>query len=412
MIKRHSVILCFFTLCTAAWAQTVASQDTIQVPDTIVVAAKPIAGTIELHDTTVIAIPDSVPRAEIIQPQIPKDYWKTMLRKGKLNVYDEKIEYPTFLQFCLGIYRWADKTFNTYDTDYVVGTGKRFKVMIRNDNWLDSYIYNGKQDANISRLTLASNVSANLGAYISYMAVSIGYSFDLGKIFGGKPVSQNKFEYNFSCALFNVDVYYFKNQSSCIRRFDEYNGGKAISEHFPGLTLKAYGVDAFYFFNNKKYSQGAAYNFSKYQLRSAGSFIAGLSISHRDTKLDFSKLSEPLIDYIMIYKPMLLNAQFEFKYNTFCLLLGYGYNWVFHKNWLFNITAYPAIGFMHTFETSVDGKGERFSLNLIGKLALVRNCGNFFYGLQAKAQGFWYHSQSYNFVSSVENVMVNIGFRF
>ena len=57
------------------------------------------------------------------------DYWKRQLRSGKLDLNDESIVYPSFLQMCVNIYRWGDRTFNSYDPDYVVGTGKRCKAL-------------------------------------------------------------------------------------------------------------------------------------------------------------------------------------------------------------------------------------------------------------------------------------------
>ena len=43
------------------------------------------------------------------------DYWKQQLMKGKLDLNDESIRYPSFLQMCVNLYRWGDRTFNSYD---------------------------------------------------------------------------------------------------------------------------------------------------------------------------------------------------------------------------------------------------------------------------------------------------------
>ena len=253
------------------------------------------------------------------------DYWKRQLRSGKLDLNDESIVYPSFLQMCVNIYRWGDRTFNSYDPDYVVGTGKRCKALVKNEEWMDSYAmrFPGKKS-----LSMISNVSINFGAYVSYMALSVGYSGEVNRLFDGRGTGQRKLEFQFTCALLAADGYWVKNTGGTnIKRFGDYNGGQWVNEAFPGLVRESYGADIYYFFNHRKYSQGAAYSFSKLQKRSAGSMIAGLTISHQNVGLDFAKLPAgmevELPDERTVYK---------FKYNDICFLLGYGYNWVFKPN--------------------------------------------------------------------------------
>ena len=117
------------------------------------------------------------------------DYWKRQLRSGKLDLNDESIVYPSFLQMCVNIYRWGDRTFNSYDPDYVVGTGKRCKALVKNEEWMDSYAmrFPGKKS-----LSMISNVSINFGAYVSYMALSVGYSGEVNRLFDGRGTGHRK----------------------------------------------------------------------------------------------------------------------------------------------------------------------------------------------------------------------------
>ena len=333
------------------------------------------------------------------------DYWKRQLRSGKLDLNDESIVYPSFLQMCVNIYRWGDRTFNSYDPDYVVGTGKRCKALVKNEEWMDSYAmrFPGKKS-----LSMISNVSINFGAYVSYMALSVGYSGEVNRLFDGRGTGQRKLEFQFTCALLAADGYWVKNTGGTnIKRFGDYNGGQWVNEAFPGLVRESYGADIYYFFNHRKYSQGAAYSFSKLQKRSAGSMIAGLTISHQNVGLDFAKLPAgmevELPDDRTVYR---------FKYNDYCFLLGYGYNWVFKPNWLFNISVLPSIGYKHCFRDNIDGYDDIFSVNIKGKMGLVHNHKKFFYGMCLKLDGHWYKSSNYSFFNSVESMSLIVGYRF
>ena len=372
-------------------------------------------GTMQAQDVDVPLAPtDSIDFADVreadsvVQEKVQSrggDYWKQQLRKGKLDLNDETIEYPSFLQLCVNIYRWGDRTFNSYDPEYVVGTGHRCKAFAKNEEWMDSYAmrFPGRKD-----IVMISNVSANLGAYVSYMAVSLGYTGEVNRWFGGHGTGQKKLEFQFTCALLAAEAYYSKNSGGTnIKRFGDYDNGKWLSVRFPGLIRESYGVDAYYFFNHKKYSQGAAYSFSKYQRKSAGSMIAGITVSHQNVGLDFMQLTEDMRPQLPFDKMV-----YRFKYNDYCFLLGYGYNWVFKPNWLFNISVLPSIGFKHCFRDNIDGYGNIFSVNIKGKMGVVYNHSRFFYGLAMKMDGHWYKSRNYSFFNSIESAAFTVGYRF
>lgn len=335
-----------------------------------------------------------------------KGYWKKALLKGKLDLKDETIVYPRFVKFCVDVYNWADRTFNTYDPDYVVGTGKRWKVMVKNDNWVDNY------DLHFPKATpirILSDVCCNIGASVAYMAVSGGYMFDVDNIFGGNPITHKKWDFNFSCALICADLYYASNTgSTSIRRFGDYKGGAWINHPLHDMRSESYGADIYYFFNNKRYSQGAAYNFSKIQKRSAGSLIAGLTISSQDVSLDFSNLPNSMIAVLPEYD----NLQYRFRYYDYCFLLGYGYNCVIGKHWLFNISALPSIGFKHCLMNSEEGENNMFSANIKAKMSFVYNHKQLFAGFLGKMDMHWYSSKRYNFFNSIEYFNFCAGWRF
>lgn len=369
------------------------------------------APSIEMPDyadgTTVQAVDSLLPTDSVIEmrKKQSRDYWKEQLMKGKLNIYDESIQYPSFLQFCVDVYRWGDRVFNSYDPDYVVGTGYKFKTFIKNEEWLESYMMRFPDKTSVA---MATNISVNMGAYVSYMAVSLGYSQELNSFLGNANKGQTKLAFQFNCSRFAAEFYYYKNSGGTnIHRLGQYKDGHWFSEQFPGLSMESYGVDVYYFFNNKKYSHGAAYSYSKIQKRSAGSMIAGVTISHQNVGIDFNSLSD-------ILKTQLPEDRmtYRFKYNDYCFLLGYGYNWVFHNNWLFNVSVLPSIGFKHCFADNIDGGGNIFSVNFKGKLGLVRNTKRFFYGMGFHVDGHWYRSENYWLTNTIWSLTLTAGFRF
>ncbi len=312
---------------------------------------------------------------------------------------------PAFLKFCVKVYKWADKTFNSYDPEYVTGTGRKWKARLLSDNWVDSYYFNpGKK---LSMRT-ASNIYSNLGAYIQFMAVSVGYSIDMNNLFGHTGANHRKFEFNFNCARFNIELHYWENTGGTfIRTFGNYNNGHLIKKRFDGTDINVLGINAYYFFNNKKYAMGAAYNFSKFQKKSAGTAILGFSYNALNQSVDLNKLPSELEPYLT-----LAPNRYRFHYNTYALMSGYSFNWVWNRHFLFNISAFPGIGFTHVAADSHSGNAKLFTISMTGLGSLTYNNGDFFVCAVAKLYGNWYRSNDYTFFSSVENAQLSIGLRF
>lgn len=333
-----------------------------------------------------------------------RNWWK-LLKAGKLNIADTTVQYPRFLKFCVDTYNWADRVFNSYDTTYVQGTGKRWKARILSDTWVDSYYLNPHKQMPIRMM---SDPYVNAGAYLQYMAVSVGYSLDLSNIIGNRPAFHKKLEYSFNCARFNVEGHYWGNTGGTyIRTFPEFKNNHLIKEAFSGVSLKSFEICGYYFFNNRKFSMGAAYNFSKFQRKSAGTALIGVLYSDLDISLDFTKLPDKLKPFLTLEEKGYL-----FHYRSYSLMGGYSFNWVLSPKWLFNITAMPAIGFTNTYEDSIEGNSRLLALIIKGQGSLTYNIKNYFICAVAKIDGNWYRSRHYSFFSSVENAQLSIGVRF
>lgn len=333
------------------------------------------------------------------------DWWWTRLRAGTLHLADTSIIYPRFLGFCVNVYNWADRVFNSYDEQYVRGTGKRWKASIVNDNWLDSYAmdFHGK-----TPIWMLSDPYCTAGPYLQYMAVSVGYAMDLTNIIGNRPLLHKRWDFAFTCARFYAEAFYGKNTGGTyLRRFGKYNGGHLIRKYLPGVSFETYSLTAYYFFNNRRYSQGAVYAFSKLQVRSAGSWIAGISISNHDIDINFSSLSPNMLHYLGSS-----DYKYRFHYNDFAIVFGYGYNAVLGRGFVFNITAAPSVGFKHCFRDCSGGRRDMWSVNIMGRMGVAYNLGNFYAGARARMDGHWFRGSEYNFFNSIEAVSLVAGVRF
>ena len=346
----------------------------------------------------------SLPK-DSVGPQTDTDRnWWYLFKKGKLSMSDPTVQWPKFLGFCVKVYNWGDRVFSSTDHDYVVGTGKKWRARIINDNWADSYYMKISKKFNS---IMSTPFHVLWGASLQYMAVSYTYSLDVSHMWTGSPINYKKQEFGFNCARFSADGYYYSNSATYIRTFGDYNNKRPFKEPFSGIDMQIFGIDAYYFFNGYKYSQGAAYNFSKIQKKSQGCLMAGIAYCNQNISLDFSKLPADLIPYLDMS-----DLYYRFHYNDYNILVGYGYNCVISPRWLYNITVIPGVGFNHCYEDSVEGSAKLFSVSGRAMTSFTYNSGNWFAGLQGKIRGNWYQSNRISLFNAVESVVLSGGIRF
>ena len=116
-------------------------------------------------------------------------------------------------------------------------------------------------------------------------------------------------------------------------------------------------------------------------------------------KVDFSDLP----DEMKVYLPGNEEDKYHYHYHyrVYSFMFGYAYNWVFRRNWLFNITIAPSLGLNHSYDDSVDGYRNMPSFDMRGRIGLVRNTKKFFYGLQLIFDAHLYHQCRLPFLKSI-----------
>lgn len=338
-----------------------------------------------------------------ISNDIKRD-WITLIRGGKYNVNDSTISYPKFIKFCVDTYLWADRLFNSYDPAWVSGTGKRGKVRLLSDNWSDVYDFRFADNP----LLLTSSLYCNLGVQANYSILSISYSFDMNSFFSGRKSQHRKFGFNVNTARLFAEAYYWENEGqTTIHKVGNEYGKNFNDVSFSGLSFRATGVMAFYIFNNLKFSFGAAYNLSKYQLKSAGSWLAGLSGTFYKSHFDFTKLPHDVSDALQF--PF---NDYSLNYNAVNVLGGYSYNWVCNPHFLFNTTTMPGIGMSFSFSDSTIGNKKLFSSSVRQMLSLTYYNRQYFLTGSGIFHGNLLPHNELAFLSGIINFQVSTGVRF
>ena len=319
---------------------------------------------------------------------------------------DSIAEWGKFPRFCVNTYRWGDKFFNGYDTTYVKGTGYKFNVKLTSDSWVDAYNFELPND---KRIFMRGDPSSSLGIYLSYLAVSVGYDMNLSKIFGGIDRSRERWRFGFNCSLLAAEVYYSRNDvGTTITRFGDKHHPQKYDQPFNGVNNNTWGLDAYYFFNHKEYSEAAAFSYSRVQIKSQGSFHTGLSIYAQ--KLDFNFSSLP-IDMKSQLPSGWLGYRYHVNTNNYALRFGYGYNWVFARGWLLGVSESPVIGIRHGF---INSDTEKVSLSIYNRLkaAVVWNSGRWFAGINGRFDVAILSDKESVYAGGVGSVEAVIGCRF
>lgn len=331
-----------------------------------------------------------------------RGYWFRALKHGKVDFTGGTIQYPKFIKFCYNAYKWGDRAFNSYDTAYVRSTGKNWKLILMSNQWLDSY--SGKPFDNVESV-LHSHLTANVGARLSFMAVSVGYTVSITNLIQREKVSE-KLDFSFTCARFTAEAFYYNYRGKTEVLLMPKGEPRERIHDFTGLHRTTYGLSAYYFFNNRRYAQAAAYCFSKYQRRSAGSLLAGFNIKHYDMKIKVDELPPENAEYIDEQSAP------RFLYNDYCLMVGYGHNWVLGRKWLLNLTATPSVGYRQMLETQVEDRASAWSVNMRARIGAVYNLNRYFVGMQGSIDAHRYHSEKHRYIYTIYDFTLLAGIRF
>jgi hypothetical protein len=124
-------------------------------------------------------------------------------------------------------------------------------------------------------------------------------------------------------------------QGLFLKNESDFKQLKANENYYLQNNLQAltFGCNAYYVFNYKRYAHTAPYNYTTSQLKSAGSFITGLTYEYFDLKND-SGIIHPLLKYEFDSTLNFNSANSHY----YTLNFGYGYTFVIKNNFYISPT--------------------------------------------------------------------------
>ena len=307
------------------------------------------------------------------------------------------------------------KQINAIDTNYISPNLYNLAFMLEHSTWYEHYQLGTNQNNLIQKLNFSPNLGTKMGIYFGWRWIFLGYTFDVEDLFGenkNKP-KKKEMSLNIYSSKFGMDLYYRKTGSDFKLRSQEgFNLDEQIKNiQFDGLQSNIIGLNAYWIFNHKKFSYPAAYSQSTNQRKRAGSFLAGFSYSRHKILFDHNKLPDPMKEN--------LNPQLQFnkiKYSDYSLGFGYGYNWVFAKNWVSNLSLLPGIGFKKSKIDDNDFKDEHWikdiNFNLITRAGVVYNNSKYFAGASLVMHTYDYRKPNLSVTNSFGTLRIYAGFNF
>lgn len=333
-----------------------------------------------------------------------KGNWVDQLIATGFHINDPRIKYPKFAKWLVKVYNWGDKTFNSYNSEYVIGTGRNWKAITKNDTWMRTYVMHFSDN---TLMHISSKLYDDIGVNVNFMAVSLGYTFNVNKWIGDRTKRQ-RIDFSFTSSLFSASFTSQKvNGGAIIRKFGDYKEGSHLSYDFNDIDIDNTNFDIYYFFNHNKYSQAAAYCYSKYQLKSAGSWVIGFNYLRQRIHMDFAGLPPDMLAAIPS-----IERQYDFSHRDYNILWGYARNWVLKPRvWLINLTVLPSIGYKHSSESSRSMR-DLVSTNIEALGAVVYNHDWLFATLSGRFNGYFNFGKSYTFFNSTQILTASVGVRF
>ncbi len=210
---------------------------------------------------------------------------------------------------------------------------------------------------------ILTDISTSLGIKVGYRGLSASFSLP---VWGDKSTNislrsmSNRFCLNFRWHKFKTDYPRIKFSGNMVTR-DPTTGDFDYSELYEfeldekmelddPINIQTMVFDGFYIFNYKKFSYAAAYNQKMYQVRSAGSLVAGLMCYYSDFKFNSSRNA----DFIITMGDIGRLRQYQVN-----LGVGYSYNFVPCKGWLLNATVMPTVSVVNRTKVNYYGSNAK-----------------------------------------------------
>lgn len=311
--------------------------------------------------------------------------------------------------------RKVGKEFNAVDTTFISPNLYNLAFMLEHSCWYEYYRLGSNSNNGEQSISFSPNANFKLGVYFGWRWIFLGYSFDVKDLFGGHKNKAKKTEMalNLYSSKFGVDLYWRKTGSDF--KIRSYNGFQLNTPtknmDFNGFQSKIKGLNAYWIFNYKRFSYPAAYSQSTNQRKSAGSLMAGFSYSQHNISFDYDKLPTEMRD--QLHNALLFK---KVKYSDYSLCLGYGYNWVFAKNWVSNLSLLPAIAYKKSKINDTPQPHTHWikdiNFDLITRASIVYNNSKYFAGAALVMHTYDYRKEDFSLTNTFGTLRVYVGLNF
>ncbi len=308
------------------------------------------------------------------------------------------------------------REFNNIDTAYIEPQHYRFSAMMQSTYMFEWYRIKSKSGQTIS---FAPETRIKVGPYVSWSLLLLGYSIDLAYISANK---KREIDMSIYSSMIGVDLFYQRSGHDYnIRYVDLGDDDLRLEETIPfgGLGVSITGINVSYVLNHRKFSYPAAFSQSTCQRRSAGTVILGMGYTRHSLSMDTERLKNTLEPYDVY--PYLDNDLFfnSIDYTDVAFSGGYAYNWVFSKNWLFNVTLSASLAYKHSTGDYImdalifkDFSFSNMNFDGVGRFGLVWNNSNWFFGANGVVHSYNYKKPQFATSNYFGNVNLYVGFNF
>lgn len=301
------------------------------------------------------------------------------------------------------------------DTNYIERDKYNVTLMVQSD-WRYKLIELSGRDGGGKEQTLYFHPHSQviIGPYVGYSLLCLGWTVDIGS---NLTTRNSNLYLSLYAPMFGIDYYHERDingyKISRLSGFDSDVIKASEGLRFPGLSTNMKYAHLYYIFNHRHFSYPAAYSQTNLQRRSSGAMILGYSYSRQNINFDYSQLPPPFYDEngnLAIAQALKVG---KIRYTNHSVSLGYTYNWVFARNFLFNVSASPAIGYNFTKgEHLTSEKIYRLSnlnFDFVGKLGFVWNCQRLFAGGSFTAHTYAYRQSTFICQNSLLSAQLYMG---
>lgn len=314
-------------------------------------------------------------------------------------------------------------SFNNYDHSYIEPQRYNFTVMLQNTNSYEGYTLTTASD---KRVTLAPENSYRMGPYVGWQWIFLGYTIDLAHISASKNDKNRKeFDLSIYSNMIGIDLLWKKTGNNYkIRSLsigNHVDTSPLINQDFGGFNSCIRSINVYYIFNHHHFSYPAAYSQSTIQKKSVGSFLLGLGYLNHKIDMDWAQMNEMVETNLGIKNVFTQDStsRGNVHYTDWNVSCGYGYNWVFAKNWLLNVSLSAAVAYNHTegnenhdYFKFRDFSIHNFNLNGIGRFGMVWNNMRWYFGTSAIFNSYNYKKNRFSVNNYFGSFNVYVGFNF